>query len=87
VKPGNTEVLVYPTYSRSAWGYGVKLKVTGKLCALPLVPKGIVGTKRDALEEAMGIRDWLKKNSTAGQITMSGWGDIDDIQPGTEYIR
>jgi hypothetical protein len=80
-------VMIYPTYSRGGWGYGAKVKLSGRTFALPFVPKGIVGTKHDALQEAQSIREWLRRNSTVGQVILDKWGDTQQIQPGVDYIR
>jgi hypothetical protein len=87
VPPQEAHVVVYPTYSRGGWGYGAKLKLTGKTLALPFVPKSIIGTKHDALQEAVKIRDWLQRNSTVADVTLAEWGDTHQVQPGVDYIR
>jgi hypothetical protein len=80
-------IVVYPTYSRGDWGYGAKLKLTRKTLAFPFIPRSIIGTKHAALQEAVKIRDWLQMNSTLADVTLSGWGEIHQIQPGIDYIR
>ena len=87
IRPETTQIRLFPTYSRGGWGYGAKLKITGKKLALPLVPKCIVGTKHDALQEAVKIRDWLQKNSTVADVTLAEWGDIHQVQSGVDYIK
>lgn len=87
VTPRNVRVTIYPTYSRGGWGYGAKLRLLGKPLALPFVPKGIVGTKHDALQEAVEIREWLRKNSALGEVTLEKWGDTEQVQPGVDYIK
>jgi len=86
-KGETAQITIFPTYSRGDWGYGAKLKITGKKLAFPLVPACIVGTKHDALREAQNIREWLRKNSPIDEVALEGWGDPEQIQPGVEYIR
>lgn len=87
IRPEAAQITVFPTYSRGGWGYGAKLQIPGNKLALPLVPKCIVGTKHDALQEAVMIRDWLQKNSTVADVILEEWGDIHKIQPGGDYIK
>lgn len=87
IRPETAQITIFPTYSRGGWGYGAKLKITGRKLALPLIPKCIVGTKHDALQEAVEIRDWLRKNSALAEVTLEKWGDTEQIQPGVDYIK
>lgn len=87
IRPETAQITIFPTYSRGSWGYGAKLKVTGGKLALPLAPACIVGTKHDALREALDLRDWLRKNSAVAEVTLEKWGDIEQIQPGVDYIK
>lgn len=87
IRPKTAQIIVFPTYSRGSWGYGAKLKITSKKIALPLVPKRVVGTKHDALQVAVKIRDWLQRNSTIADVTLAEWGDTNQVQPGLDYIR
>ena len=80
-------VAIYPAYSRGTWGYAARLKFNGRLWLLPLVPACIIGSKYEALREALKLRDWLEETQVFEAITMLKWGDISKIRNGVDYIR
>lgn len=83
------KIHVYPTYSRSAWGYGACLFFRlGRLpVRFPLIPKSIFGTKHEAFKEAERLVDWLHRIASMDDVLLNGWGKHDEIVAGVDYIR
>lgn len=80
-------IVIFPTYSRGAWGYGGKAVLGIKALHLPLIPQSIVGTKHSALREAERVCEWLRDKPGVAEVRLAKWGDRDQVQPGVDYIR
>jgi hypothetical protein len=82
ISPETTRITIVAIYDGGDWGYGGNLKTSGSRIPWPLIPSRIIGTKYDALQEALKIRDWLRKNSPVTEVTLEKWGNIEQIKPG-----
>lgn len=89
IRTDKYNILVYPTYSRGAWGYGACLSFSlGRLpIRLPVIPKSIFGTKHDALQEAKELVTWLNTITLLDNASLKWWGDYNKIIAGRDYIR
>jgi hypothetical protein len=84
IRPETARITIVPVYGAGDWGYRADMKISGSRLSLPLVPPCITGTKYDALQEALKIRDWLRKNSPVTELTLEKWGNIEQIKPGED---
>lgn len=80
IDPASSEIVIHCLYKKGDWGYYAKLKSPGRWGGLQFIPNGMYGTKHDAAMEALRVRDWLKEYLPQCSVTMSRWGNIENIQ-------
>jgi len=75
LKDGNHRVVIYPTTSHGAWGYRAVVVVWRMRLRFPLMPACVIGTRKKALDGAINLREFLRRNITTGQVMLSNWGE------------
>lgn len=81
------EASVSPVYMRGDWGIIASIRPTNRSWRWPLLPARMVGSKHEALQEALKLKEWLRVNTSIGKVELQKWGDPNLIRSGVEYIK
>jgi len=81
------EISIGPAYMRGDWGFSASIRPTSRSWRWPLFPARIVGSKHEAMQEALIVKEWLQKNIRIRKVELHNWGNLELIRPGVDYIR
>ncbi|HXR09024.1 MAG TPA: hypothetical protein VN765_16915 [Candidatus Acidoferrum sp.] len=74
--PTEAEVIICPFVSKDCWAYEALIRVRRGAWERVLIPTTFIGSKRQALQIATRIRDWLQDKSLVNRVILSQWGEI-----------
>lgn len=80
------EVVICPVYMRGDWGFAARIRPTNRSWKWPLVPARVIGSKHEALQKAIRLKEWFEQNTGVGRVALQKWGSIECIKPGVDYI-
>lgn len=79
-------IAICPVYLRGDWGLAARIRPTNRSWKWPLVPASVIGSKHEALQMAITLKEWLEHHTGVGQVALQKWGSLGCIKPGVDYI-